>query len=144
MPTPFESAQLNLQLFNLRREPVLREARLWFVTEFNPNTLADAAALAGGERNAAFRMVISYWEMAASLVTTGAIDAEAFLAAHGEIVATLGKIYPILPELRAAFGEPDFCKHIEQVVTTLPDALAIMQRRSGKHRAAAAAEANRN
>lgn len=91
MPTPFESAQLNLQLFNLRREPVLREARLWFVTEFNPNTLADAAALAGGERNAAFRMVISYWEMAASLVTTGAIDAEAFLAAHGEIVATLGQ-----------------------------------------------------
>jgi hypothetical protein len=27
MPTPFESAQLNLQLFELRREPVLRDAR---------------------------------------------------------------------------------------------------------------------
>ena len=26
MPTPFESALLNLQLFDLRREPVLRQA----------------------------------------------------------------------------------------------------------------------
>jgi hypothetical protein len=46
MPTPFESAQLNLQLFDLRREPVLREARQWFVTEFNPDTLAELAAIA--------------------------------------------------------------------------------------------------
>ncbi|MGI4829044.1 MAG: DUF4760 domain-containing protein, partial [Janthinobacterium lividum] len=72
MPTPFESAQLNLQLFELRREPVLRAARLWFTTEFNPESFADLATLASGERNASFRMVISYWEMAASLVTTGA------------------------------------------------------------------------
>ena len=34
MATPFESAQLNLQLFDLRREPVLREARQWFTFEF--------------------------------------------------------------------------------------------------------------
>jgi hypothetical protein len=30
MPTPFENAQLNLKLFDLRREPALREARDWF------------------------------------------------------------------------------------------------------------------
>ena len=35
MPTPFESATLNLQLFDLRREPVLREARQWFLAGFN-------------------------------------------------------------------------------------------------------------
>lgn len=29
MPTPFESASLNLRLFDVRREPVLREARDW-------------------------------------------------------------------------------------------------------------------
>jgi hypothetical protein len=33
MPTPFESALLNLKLFDLRREPVLREARQWFLRE---------------------------------------------------------------------------------------------------------------
>ena len=62
MPTPFESAQLNLQLFELRREPVLREARAWFVAEFNPESFADLVALVSGERNAAFRMVLSYWD----------------------------------------------------------------------------------
>lgn len=41
MPTPFESAQLNLQLFDLRPEPVLREARSWFLTEFNPESLEE-------------------------------------------------------------------------------------------------------
>lgn len=40
MPTPFESAQLNLQLFDLRREPVLRAARAWFLGEFNPDSFA--------------------------------------------------------------------------------------------------------
>ena len=93
MPTPFESAQLNLQLFELRREPILREARDWFLREFNPESFADLVVLVRGERNASFRMVLSYWDMAASLVTTGAIDADAFRAAHGEIFATFSKIY---------------------------------------------------
>lgn len=138
MPTPFESAQLNLKLFELRREPVLREARSGFLIEFNPETLAEAAALASGERNPAFRMVLGYWDMAASLVTGGAIDAESFLAAHGEIVAAFGKIYPFLAELRAAVCEPEMCKHIEAVVMALPDATEVMKRRSGKARVAAA------
>jgi hypothetical protein len=135
MPTPFESAQLNLQLFDLRREPVLREARAWFLSEFNPETLTDLAALAGGERNASFRMVLSYWEMAASLVTTGAIDADTFRAAHGEIFATFSKIQPLLAEMRVASGEPDLCKHMEAVVLGAPDAEAILARRREAMRA---------
>ena len=57
MPTPFESARLNLQLFDLRREPVLREARSWFLLEFNPETFAELIAVISGPGNAAFRMV---------------------------------------------------------------------------------------
>jgi hypothetical protein len=129
MPTPFENAQLNLQLFEMRREPVLREARAWFLNEFNPETFAELVALVSGERNASFRMVLSYWDMAASLVTTGAIDADAFRAAHGEIVATFSKISPYLGELRRATGEPEFCKHVEVVVLSAPDAEAILSRK---------------
>jgi hypothetical protein len=99
MPTPFESAQLNLRLFDLRREPVLREARIWFLSEFNPESIAELVALVSGERNASFRMVLGYWDMAASLVTTGAIDADAFRAAHGEVFATFSKIQPFLAGL---------------------------------------------
>ena len=139
MSTPFESALLNLQLFDLRREPVLREARDWFLREFNPETLAELVALVGGERNTSFRMVLGYWDMAASLVTTGAIDGDAFRAAHGEIFATFSKIHPFLAAMRAASGESDFCKHIEAVVLAAPDAEAILARRREAARAAAKA-----
>ena len=88
MPTPFEGAQLNLQLFDLRCEPVWREARPWFVREFTPESFADLVSAVSGERNTSFRMVVGYWDMAASMVTTGAIDGDAFRAAHGEVFAT--------------------------------------------------------
>ncbi len=144
MPTPFESAQLNLQLFELRREPVLREARDWFLREFNPESFIDLVALAGGERNASFRMVLGYWDMAASLVTTGAIDADAFRAAHGEVFATFSKIYLYLDELRNASGEPEYCKHLEVVVLSTPNAEAILKRRREALRAVAKARGAEN
>ena len=129
MPTPFESAQLNLQLFDLRREPVLREARSWFLLDFHPQTLAEFVAAVSGERNASVRMVLGYWDMAASLVTSGAIDGDAFRAAHGEMFGTFCKVEPFLAEMRAAFGEPAFCQHFEAVVMGAPDAAAILVRR---------------
>ena len=91
--------------------------------------------MATGERNAAFRMVLGYWDMAASLVTSGAIDPEAFRAAHSEIFAVFSKIYPYLAEIRAASQEPDFCKHMESVVLGAPDAEAILARRLAALRA---------
>ena len=129
MATPFESAQLNLQLFDLRREPVLREARSWFLLDFHPQTLAEFVAALTGERNASVRMVLGYWDMAASLVTSGAIDGDAFRAAHGEMFGTFCKVEPFLAEMRAAFGEPAFCQHFEAVVMGAPDAAAILVRR---------------
>jgi hypothetical protein len=111
---------------------VLREVRAWFTRDFNPETFAELGAIARGERNAAFRMVLGYWDMAASLLTTGAIDADAFRAAHGEIFATFSKIHPHLAERRAASGEPEFCKHIEAVVLSAPDAESILARRRAR------------
>jgi hypothetical protein len=139
MPTPFESATLNLKLFEIRREPVLREARQWFLIDFNPETFADVMTTVSGERNASFRMVLGYWDMAASLVTTGAIDADAFRAAHSEVFGAFGKIHPFLAELRRVSGEPDFCKHLEAVVLGTRDGQVIVERRAAALRAAAKA-----
>jgi hypothetical protein len=138
VPTPFESALLNLRLFELRREPVLREARSWFLRDFNPESFDELIAIIGGERNASFRMVLGYWDMAASLVTSGAIDASAFLAAHSEVFVTLGKVQPFLDQVRRVSNEPDFCKHLEAVVLAAPGAEGIMTRRREAFRAAAA------
>lgn len=142
MPTPFESAQLNLQLFELRREPALREARAWFTRDFTPESFAELAALVSGERNASFRMVLGYWDLAASLVTTGAIDGEAFRVAHGEVFLTFAKVHPFLAELRACTGEADFCRHLEAVVLAAPEAETIMTRRRAVALAAANARAS--
>jgi hypothetical protein len=35
-------------VFDLRREPVLREARQWFLIEFNPESLAELIARVRG------------------------------------------------------------------------------------------------
>jgi len=131
MPTPFESAELNLKLFELRRDPVLREARAWFLSQFNPQTFEEFSTLAWGERNAWVRMVLGYWDMAASLVTFGAIDADMFRAAHTEVVATFAKVEPFLAEIRRVSGITEFLGHLEAVVRGMPgsaERLAMLQK----------------
>jgi len=120
MTTPVDSATLILKLFELRREPMLREARAWFLRDFNPQTLEEALALVGGPRNDWFRMVIGYWDMAASFVVHGAIDAEMFRAANSEIVSTFAKLQPFLADIRRISRIPEFAQHIETVVTAQP------------------------
>jgi len=137
MPTPFESAQLILKLFEIRRDPVLREARQWFLSDFNPVTWEECSAIIGSERNASFRMVIGYWEMAASLVTHGAIDIDMFRAANNEIVATFAKVQPFLEELRAARSAPNFCIHMETLVMGVPGAAELLELRRKQFRTAA-------
>jgi hypothetical protein len=64
---------------------------------------------------------------AASLVTTGAIDEDAFRTAHGEIVSAFSKVCPFLAEMRSG-GASGFCKHMEAVVLAVPDAEALLAR----------------
>lgn len=108
---------------------MLREARQWFIFEFHPESFEDLAKISGTPRNASFRMVLSYWDMAASLVTTGAIGAASFLAANGEIVAAFSKVQPLLEKLRGVFQEPDFLKHMEAMIMAVPGAPEMLARR---------------
>jgi hypothetical protein len=121
MATPFESAQLILKLFELRRDPLMREARTWFLREFHPQTFDDVKAALASEHNPMLRMVVGYWDMAASLVAHGAIDREMFLDANSEIFATFSKIHPLLAEIRAMAPVPGFAKHLEDVVMSVPE-----------------------
>jgi len=85
-----------------------------------------------GEHYAKLRMVVGYWDMAASLVTHGAIDRQMFLDGNGEIFATFSKIYPLLSEIRELAAFPGFAKHIEEVVLSVPgieERLMLLYRR---------------
>jgi len=142
MPTPFESARLNLQLYDLRREPVLREARAWFLADFNPATLEDVMTALAGERNPSVRMVLGYWDMAASLVTQGAIPAAMFNEANTEHFAVYAKLRPFLEEVRATTTYADYLTNVEQVIAMHPrpeERIAIFARYLERQRGLAVA-----
>ena len=117
-----ESAELILKLYDLRREEKMREARSWMLSFF-PESAADILqALIRAETSAYYRMVTSYWDMAASLVNHGAIDEEMFADAHGEHIVIFSKIEPFLPELREATGNQNMFENLEKLIMRQPDA----------------------
>ena len=120
-----------LKLYELRRDEQMRAARQWYFTEFAPENVMDIVALyRGGERESAnFRMVVSYWDMAASFVLNGAIDEKTFLDANTEHVFVYVKIAPFLAELREIFREPDYFQHIEALVMKVPGIEAKLEGR---------------
>ncbi|HEX7295076.1 MAG TPA: hypothetical protein VF251_04930 [Pyrinomonadaceae bacterium] len=112
-------ADLILKLYELRREPVMREARGWFAT-FNPKSAADFTDVLISDKSGYYRMVTSYWDMAASLVNNGAIDAQMFNDANGEHIFVYAKLEPFLPQIRAE-GNPLFLTHLEKLIKAIPN-----------------------
>ena len=137
MPTPYESAQLILKLYELRRESVMREARTWFIREFHPDTIADVQAALGGPHNAHLRMVVGYWDMACSFVVHGALDRQMFLDSNTEVFGIFAKVHPLLAEIRAMAPQPGFAKHIEEVVMSVPGVEERMEMMRKRFRAMA-------
>ncbi len=121
MSDKHEAANLILKLYDLRREEVMRKARAWFIAEFNPESLQDFVNVTMSEQSAYYRMVTTYWDMACSLVTNGAIDEQMFNDANAEHVAVYSKIEPFIEEIRAAYSQT-YLGHIEKVVMGMPDA----------------------
>ncbi len=134
-----QAAAMLLKLYELRTEPTLRQARSWFVFEFHPSTAQDvlAAWLGPGYQSAPYRMVTTYWDMAASLVAQNAIPAEMFNAANTEHVVIYAKLRPFLEEVRGRAKYPDYLNNLERVVVTMPQAeerIAIFERYLSRQR----------
>ena len=96
-------AQLILKLYDLRREAEMRKARNWWLVTFWPMTADDiikVASALGTDENAWFRQVAGYWDMAASFVNRGILNADLFLegGSSGEMVFLFAKIQPVLKE----------------------------------------------
>jgi hypothetical protein len=114
-----EEAGLILKLYELRREDTMRKARDWYFREFNPQSIEDFTAAMFGEHSGHLRMVVSYWDMAAGLVNSGAISLDLFLTTNGEHVAVFSKIEPLLGEIRAV--APRFAVNLEKLIDATPD-----------------------
>ena len=116
-----ESADLILKLYDLRREKVMREARNWIQT-YTPESAEEIGqTMMDPEVGGYLRMVTSYWDMAASFVNHGAIDADMFNDITGEHIMVFAKIEPHLAGMREMWGEPDLYKHLEKVIMDRED-----------------------
>jgi len=117
----YEDAQLILRLFELRREEKMRKAREWFSFKFLPKTLDDFKVIQdpSAPENSYFRMVTSYWDMAASFVVQGVLSADLFVESGGEMLFIWAKLEEFIPQLRQTFS-PHYLANIEKAVQIMP------------------------
>ncbi len=121
MSTKAESADLIMKLYDLRREATMRKARDWMFT-FNPTSAEDyMKTMMDPAVGGYLRMVSSYWDMAATFVNQGAIDAEMFNQTAGEHMIVFAKIEPFLGELRAMWQAPEAMANLEKVIMDSPN-----------------------
>lgn len=111
-----EQVNLLLKLYDMRREPKLREARDWFAKNFHPKTIEDVMKICppGSEGNAFMRQVLSYWEMVTSIANRGVIDSDFFFENTGEQWAAFEQVKPVLAAWRQLFSSPKFLANLEQ------------------------------
>jgi hypothetical protein len=122
MNDPQKSAQLIMQLYDLRREEKMREARNWFISYF-PESVEDIMKTMIDEATSAkYRMVTTYWEMAASFVIRGAIDEEMFFDSSGESWVVFSKVQPYVEGVREMLGNANYLRHLETLLMGRPNA----------------------
>ena len=111
-----EQARLHLQVYDLRREARLREARDWFLKNYFVQKLDDATRIAapGTEGGTFAGMVMGYWEQACALLNYGLLHEDLFFETSGEFFGVWERLKPIVPEARERFVYKQFLAHMEK------------------------------
>lgn len=88
----YDDVNLILKLYDLRREPRLREARRWFIAAFKAKTLQELNALCppGSEENASYRQMTTHCEMVASFLTLGVLNPELYYSERSRAAGRVG------------------------------------------------------
>ena len=111
-----EQGQLQLQIYDLRREAKLRQARDWVFQNYQVDTLDDAMRIAapGTENGALVMMVFGYWEQACSYLNHGLLHEELFFETSGEFFGLWELVKGIIPEGRQRFSNKLFLANVEK------------------------------
>jgi len=117
----YDDAKLILQLYEMRREEKLRQARGWFVKSFKVKTMAEFQALCppGSENNSYYLMVTSYWEMLASFIEAGVLNRDLFFQSGLELLFVWERLSDIVPAYRQAMKNPFYYKNLEDVAQSM-------------------------
>jgi len=118
-----QDGELILKLYDLRRESVMRQARDAMVTKFHPKTFEEILGVTKSDHplNTAYRMVSSYWEMAAGLAKHGALNLALFSENCGEGLILFAKVEPHLDRIRKEIA-PTAYLNMEWVVRNSSEA----------------------
>ena len=95
-------AGLALQVYDLRREAVMRQSRDTINGKFVPRSFEDVLAVTKPDHplNAAWRQVSTYWEMVYAMVKHGIVHPEYFMESNAEGLLLYAKVEPHLAQMR--------------------------------------------
>src|SRR5690242_16728072 len=111
-----EQAQLHLQVYEMRREAKLRQARDWFFKNYFADNLDDAMRIAAPrtEGGAFTMMVFGYWDQACALLNNGLLHEDLFFETSGEFFGVWERVRPVIREGREVFKNNQFLGHLEK------------------------------
>lgn len=113
-------AELALKLYELRRDPVMRESRAQLIQKFLPTSAEDVLAVTKPDHplNAAFRQVTSYWEMTYAMARHGVMHGEFMMESNGEGLLIFTRIEPWLAQYRESTGNPIALSNAEWIAAS--------------------------
>ena len=114
----YDDASLVLKLYDMRREERLRKARAWFAGNFKNVTTIEQfqkACAPGTDENASFRMTTTYWDMAASFVTSGVLNEALFYESGRELLFVWERVKDYVAAFREANNDRIYLKNLEVV-----------------------------
>ena len=111
-----EQAQLHLQLYDMRREARLRQARDWFFRNYFVDNFEDSMRIAapGSEGGIFTMMVLSYWDQACALLNYGLLHEDLFFETSGEFFGVWERVKPIVQQARERFVSKLFLAQLEK------------------------------
>jgi len=130
-----EQAQLHLQVYEMRREARLRQARDWYFKNYFVESFDDSMRIAtpGTENGALAMMVLSYWEQACALLNYGLLHEDLFFETSGEFFGVWELVKPTIAQGREKFANKQFLAHMEKAAQRYE---TWIERRSPGHLAA--------
>jgi len=122
-------ADLVLKIYDLRREPVMRESRNTINAKFWPRSAEEAVAVTATEHplNVAFRQTSGYWEMVYGMARHGVIHPDFLVENNGEGLLLYARIEPYLEAFRQATSPGSF-RNAEWVATHSSTGQMLMER----------------
>ena len=141
----YEQAQLHLQLYEMRREAKLRQAREWFFKNYFPDSFEESMRITppGSEGGTFVMMVFSYWDQACAMLNYGLLHEDLFFETSGEFYGVWERVKPAIQEGRKQWSNQLFLANLEQaakrfekwIESRSPGALSAMHEFQQKMRA---------